>query len=245
MRIMVQQPHYFPELYLWNRMLNVDAIVMMDNVQANLRSTQKKTPIKLHGEKHWLTIPIDRSNGSRQLINEVKVSFFDDWRFKHKDTLYHAYHRSKFYDLIISRAGSAIFARTDNLININVASILRFGCFWDKMHEKIYYLSDLDIDGSRYKKSDLILEVCKRMNATEYLCGKVSVVGDEKEEPYLDLDSFREAGIKVVAQNWTCPKYPQIGKGEFIPNLSILDLVFNVGYDKAYEVLKDEQVEYL
>jgi hypothetical protein len=78
--------------------------------------------------------------------------------------------------------------------------------------------SSLGVDGNG---SQWMLDICKELDATEYLCGKSAY------DNYLDKEAFRKAGIKIVVQNWTCPEYPQI-KVPFSSNLSILDLVMNV-----------------
>ncbi|RQV97261.1 hypothetical protein EH221_03925, partial [bacterium] len=98
MRIMAQQPHYFPELYLWNRMLNVDKIVILDAIQVNLRSPQRKTPIKIPGkqDKHWLTIPISHKHSKFAQIGRVQIADGEDWRKSHVDTLTRAYRKADF-----------------------------------------------------------------------------------------------------------------------------------------------------
>ena len=69
------------------------------------------------------------------------------------------------------------------------------------------------------KKSDLILEICKKLKATKYLSG---VSGKN----YLDLESFRKENIKVVFQKYD---YPQYKKGFKFPILSTIDMLFRLG----------------
>ena len=133
-----------------------------------------------------------------------------------------------------------------HLVNVNMRSIrATMELMNQSIKDRFVYLNELKIDREKYQKSDLILEICKTVGATEYLCGAVSALGNENEKPYMDLNKFREAGIQVVVQDWKPAEYPQAGKGEFVPNLSIIDLLYNVGLEKAYEYLKDGQVKYL
>ncbi|MBN1129589.1 MAG: WbqC family protein, partial [Chitinispirillaceae bacterium] len=49
---------------------------------------------------------------------------------------------------------------------------------------------------------------------------------------YLDERLFTEAGIRVAYQDFSPPRYPQHWAGgdkEFIPGLSVVDLLFNCG----------------
>jgi hypothetical protein len=45
---------------------------------------------------------------------------------------------------------------------------------------------------------------------------------------YLDMSQFAAAGLKVVFQDYQCRPYPQL-YGDFLPYLSIVDLLFNCG----------------
>jgi hypothetical protein len=45
---------------------------------------------------------------------------------------------------------------------------------------------------------------------------------------YADREYMASKGIKVIMQEFRHPEYPQLF-GDFVPNLSILDLLFNMG----------------
>jgi len=86
-------------------------------------------------------------------------------------------------------------------------------------------LSDLRIKG---KGNELLIEICKKMDSAEYLaqvCAK----------KYLDHRLFSRAGIELRFFTPPSPIYPQLW-GEFIPNLSTFDLLFNCG-PKGHEIL--------
>ena len=69
--------------------------------------------------------------------------------------------------------------------------------------------------------SNLILEICKKMNATKYLSGC-----DGKN--YLNEKDFVAESIEVIYQNFRHPIYTQL-HGEFMPAMSIADIYFNHG----------------
>ena len=80
-------------------------------------------------------------------------------------------------------------------------------------------------------KSDLVLDLCKAMSARTYLSGPLG-------RSYLNLSAFEEAGIEIAYHDYKHPVYPQhhsIGllRGEFVPNLSVIDLLFNCGPDSG------------
>ena len=78
--------------------------------------------------------------------------------------------------------------------------------------------SDLKLDTS-LTKTDLLIETARKVGASTYISG-------EGGSNYLELQKFRD--IKVEFQKFTLSRYNQ-QFGEFVPNLSIIDLLFNEG----------------
>ena len=64
--------------------------------------------------------------------------------------------------------------------------------------------------------------MCRHFGATRYLSGNAA-------QDYIDAERFKTAGIEVVWHNYAHPSYAQL-HGEFIPYLSVLDLVLNAGH---------------
>ena len=68
------------------------------------------------------------------------------------------------------------------------------------------------------------------MEATEYFAG----VGGRD---YMDEELFKKANIKLTYQDFEHPIYKQL-HGEFVPNLSVLDYLMNVGVEAFWEKKK-------
>ena len=77
-------------------------------------------------------------------------------------------------------------------------------------------------------KSELVLDMCKKLGATSYIFGA-------QGRNYADVDSFLDCGIKVYFQDYKHPVYPQL-HGDFEPYMSVIDLLFNVG-PESFDVL--------
>jgi hypothetical protein len=94
---------------------------------------------------------------------------------------------------------------------------------------KIVKASDLNIEGA---DSVRLVNICKKLGADTYLSGAYAL------EVYLDGKVFSDAGVKVILQDWQCPQYEQLYMGAgFIPDLSIVDLLFNHGPDSMHILL--------
>ncbi len=72
-------------------------------------------------------------------------------------------------------------------------------------------------------KSDLVLNICKDLGATQYLSGPFG-------RDYLDLSRFQNNGIDVIFHDYQHPVYKQKSH-QFKAYLSVVDLLFNEGPD--------------
>jgi hypothetical protein len=71
-------------------------------------------------------------------------------------------------------------------------------------------------------KAELLASLCHEVGATEYLSPPGS-------QDYLDeSNAFERAGIPVRYFQFMHPEYPQLF-GEFLPNMSCIDMLFNCG----------------
>jgi hypothetical protein len=83
------------------------------------------------------------------------------------------------------------------------------------------YASELPVSG---RGPQLLLDICKYLESTVYLSG---AFGRE----YLDSAEFAAEGIEVRYHDYKYPVYQQRFQ-DFVPFLSYLDMLFNVGLDR-------------
>jgi hypothetical protein len=81
----------------------------------------------------------------------------------------------------------------------------------------VILLSNLEVDGY---KSDLVLKVCKKLGVDVYVSGNGG-------KAYLNEQNFSDSHIKIDYIDSQNAVYKQFN-GEFIPDLSMLDMMFNV-----------------
>lgn len=227
MRVCIYQLAYWPSLHYFNRILNSDVFVLLDNAQFT-RGVKYTNTMRIKGRGNIInmTVPIVHT-GRREMFVNLIVDDNQPWRKKHYESLRHAYGKTdgwkmhgnslhSFYENGESRFSRFCEFAVDWVLNVlkscNVITVRA---------------SSLGIDGTG---SQWMLDICKEFGATEYLCGKTAY------DNYLDKEAFRKAGIKIVVQNWMCPEYQQ-QNGLFTPNLSILDLIMNVSEENRRDML--------
>ena len=88
--------------------------------------------------------------------------------------------------------------------------------------------SELNVKG---ESTERLVNVCKSVGADTYISG----IGGKN---YVDEKIFDDNQIKLIYQTYSPTSYPQRFSKTFFPNLSILDMLFNVG-PKSSQLIKD------
>jgi hypothetical protein len=218
MIVSISQPTLFPWLGYFNIIKNSDVFVFLDNVKFEKRSWQMRNRIKKiskDGESEvWIKIPT-RLEKSETIIKDVLIDNSQKWKEQHINAF--RSHYGKSFDEI--NFLKKIYARNwEKLAEFNIEFITQCCKFLD-INTKFMKASDFEINE---KKSLLLLGICKKLGATEYL----TTIGSSD---YLENDVriFEKECIHIKYHNYEHPVYRQRGK-TFIKNLSILDLLFNM-----------------
>jgi len=98
-------------------------------------------------------------------------------------------------------------------------------------NKEIVKSSSLNVKGNRLEK---LIRLCKIFNANIFYEGSSG-------RNYIEETYFAEHGIKVEYQDYKHPVYKQL-YGDFIPYLSVIDLLFNCG-EESLSILANEKIE--
>ncbi|HWO07378.1 MAG TPA: WbqC family protein [Candidatus Paceibacterota bacterium] len=220
-------------------------------------SYQAHTPIKTAQGAFMLDIPVKKGGEQgRQSLNEAEIDYASAWQQKNINSIHHNYHRATNYSAVFPSLSLVMMQRYGSLAECTIESmlwalsmILEVPCYRPKgptlaqindalaqspfRLRRIVRMSETPIlpaDKEKRDANDWLVETCAYFNADEYYFGGTSAAA------YMDFSRFEKAGIALVRQQWTCAPYRQ-QHGEFIPNLSIIDLLMNVPVAEAREIL--------
>jgi len=231
MIVTIHQPEYLPWLGFFDRISKADLFVVLDQVQFQ-RGFINRNKIKTPTGWQWLTVPVIHKFHLKR-INEVKIdNQIMDWKRDHWMSLVHNYSKAShfeeqvdFFKNVFERDWK-LLTELDIYLIKNLMNILG-------LETSVKKLSSLNVNG---KGTELLINICKAVEADTYLSG-------EGGKRYMDMKRFEEENIKVLFQEFNHPKYPQVfeKKAGFIPNLSIVDLLFNCG-EKSLNIIKGENL---
>ncbi len=216
----IHQPNYVPWIGYFYKIANSDVFVILDQVQfPRGRSYSSRNRIKTPNGPTYLTIPVTVPSGNEGRANYPEVTFADQkWKNKHVKSVELAYKKAPFFDDIFALYRPALQSH-DSLVGLNVA-LIRAIMEYLSIDTELVMLSDLVSDPNA--KSDLIADIGKAVGGTLYLSGN----GGGRE--YNDRELLSRNGIDLAYSAYESAEYTQLW-GDFEPDLSILDALFNCG----------------
>lgn len=224
--ICIRQPGYLPYTGFFKKIQSSDVFVLLDDVQFEKNDWDNRNKIRTSEGDMWLTVPVLHKFGEK--LNEIKISKNEDWNKKHLKAIQINYQKAPFFEKYWKDIKDIIDQDWEKLIELNLALIQYFNSKL-KITNKMIKSSDLKIN---VQGSEKLLKICQILNADTYLSGELG-------KNYLKEEIFHDSDIKIIYEKFIHPKYSQVYK-PFIPNLSVIDLLFNEG-DNASDIIQKSQ----
>ena len=214
----IMQPTYLPWLGYFDMMSRVDIFVLLDNVQFQKKSWQQRNRIRSPKGELLLTVPVRTSGRFEQEIREVEIDPSTGFARKHIRSIASNYQRAPYVDETLPQLAALIEKNSLPLSGFNEA-LIRFMAEILQVSTVIINASSLLASG---KRTQLTVNQCLELGADQFLAA-------EGSRPYISKEkAFDKHGIVVEYHNFVHPNYPQL-YGNFIPNLSAIDLILNCG----------------
>ena len=230
MIVAAHQPHFLPWLGYFDRMRRADLFVLLDHVQFERQNFQNRTRILTHQGTRWLTVPVVQRSRAERIV-EKRIDDRDGrWAQRLAGTLQFSYGRAPWFREYAPEIVRILESPGTHLVDLNIrlTEILRDVL---EIRTPMIRSSGLELAGQR---SELVLNLCRAVGATTYLSGRGA------SRAYLDTEAFRRAGITLEWQEFRHPVYPQVpSRGDFAPNLSAVDLLFQCG-PRSAAILRGE-----
>jgi hypothetical protein len=228
MILSAHQPAYLPWLGYLHKIATCDVFVILDDVQFEKNSYTNRNKIKTPNGELWLTVPIQSKGHLEKPIRLLEIDNQSNWQDKHWKTILQSYKKAPFYKESISWLEEIYANKWTNFVELTnrmTKEILK------RVGIKTKLIQQSELNCQR-KKQELILELCEKTGADTYISGTLG-------QNYIEPASFENKGIRIMFQEYRHPVYTQL-YGEFIPYMSCLDLLMNVGEKRALDVIFDE-----
>jgi hypothetical protein len=193
-----------------------DIFCVLDSVQFTRSDYISRNRIHGPNGPAWLSVPVYSTGHSKDRICDIRI-VHNDWQRTHLDTLRHSYRKAPYFADYFSGFERILLKKHEFISDLDIET-LTFLTGALGIKKTIVRTSDYEVPG---KKSDYLIQLCRHFGASAFLFGSMG-------RNYADADSFKQAGIQMLHLAYRYPVYRQRGT-TFVPNLSIIDLLFNEG----------------
>lgn len=220
MKLAIMQPYLFPYLGYYQLLAAVDRFVVYDDVQFMLQGWINRNNILVNGKPLLFTLPLEATSANKNIIDtQVNARLFPGWFTKFRRTLQQAYSKAPHLPDVLEIVDKTMADAVDKSIAAVATESLR------QVHQYLGLQSQLVPTSVGYQNSELksqarVLDICRQEGATHY-------INPINGQSLYSVEAFKEVGIDLSFIKMHPTTYKQL-KGEFVPNLSMLDvLMFN------------------
>ena len=225
MILSANQPYFAPFPGFFYKAYRSDIFVLLDDVQFPHGTTWiSRNRFKGHQGALWLTVPVRKKGLGLQKICQVRICHEGRWAKKHLESLKTAYKKAPYLTEHLEFLNEMFSEKNETLIDLNLA-VIRYLMKSLDIQTQTVLLSELHAPSTGSRR---LVDLCKELGAGQFLA-------QASAKKYIDERLFEHAGVELKFFTPPIPIYPQLW-GDFLANLSVLDLVLNCG-PKAREIL--------
>lgn len=190
---------YFPPIQFFSKLKQNSTILLEKHETYPKQTYRNRCEIYSANGRMALTIPIVKPKGNRTPIDEVLIDHSDPWATKHWRAIESAYRRSAYFELLEHEFAPLYKQEWPSLWAFNKATIAKAIEIFELNSEIIE--TEMFVKGYSSNVSDFRNSISPKLNFAK-----------------CDLEFTPKPYFQVFSD-----------KFGFIPNLSILDLIFNYG----------------
>jgi hypothetical protein len=215
-KVAIIQSNYIPWKGYFDIINMVDEFILYDDVQYTKGDWRNRNRIKTLKGTKWLTIPV-KHNFGQKIIDTVTQNPY--WMHKHWDSIQSNYVKAQYFSLYKTFFKELYVNLNETYLSRINYQFLKPICDILGIKTKFSWVMDYKITGG---KTERLVDLCRKMNATEYLTGSSA-------KSYIKEDLFAKEGIKLNYMDYSgYPEYQQLYP-PFEHQVSIIDLIFNTG----------------
>jgi hypothetical protein len=223
MNLAVMQPYLFPYIGYWQLINAVDTFVIYDDVNFIKGGYINRNNILQNGNSQLITLELIASSPNKR-INEISIGNNSNKLLR---TIRQNYSKAPFFQDVSPMLEEILNNEQEELTKFLGSSLVKISKYLN-IETKFLYSSDIKNDKT-FKAQDRLIEMSKILNATGYIN---SIGGIE----LYDKEVFSQNDINLRFLKTHKISYKQFNN-EFVPNLSIIDILMFNDKEQIKEIL--------
>lgn len=234
MKLGIMQPYLFPYLGYFQLIAAVDKFVLYDDVAFIKQGWINRNQILLNGQPCLFSVPLRGASSNRSIRDtEISVGEYPRWRDRFLRTIVLAYSKAPYFEATMQLVSSVLEPSSSSAADLARRSI-------EVVCEALDLVTRIEISSTIYNNSHLraqerVLDICRREGASLY-------INPSGGRELYSHEAFGACHMELRFLRSRLPAYPQFG-GEFVPALSILDVLMFNSIDTVRGMLAEFDLE--
>lgn len=231
MKVAIMQPYFFPYIGYWQMINAVDKFILFDDVNYINRGWINRNLILINNEPKYINLYLDKASQNK-LINEISILDNDNIKRKFLKTIEISYIKAPYFNQVYPIIEKIMYVNSKNL-SLFLENSINKVCEYLLINTEIIKSSTLH-NNKLLKNQEKIIDICNNINADCY----INAIGGQG---LYDYDRFEKENITLKFLSSKSYVYKQF-KQEFIPNLSIIDIMMFNNRDNIKFILDSFEV---
>lgn len=223
------QPSFLPWQGFFELIYHSERFIFLDDFQFSVQSYHQRNRLFSNlGKIDWYTIPVQKSSSFKLPLNKVSIMETIPWRVKMWKRIQQNYSKAIYFREIAPLIENWLQYHAESLAENNVNFIM-IVCDILNLHREFRFSSQFQTENPRSTK---VLDLLRWCEADQYYCARGSF-------DYMLADGvFPVDDIKIYFQDFKPTPYKQVGSPDtFVPYLSVLDALMNIGPSQTMELI--------
>lgn len=229
-KVGIMQPYFLPYIGYFQLISFVDKFIVYDNVEYTKKGWINRNRYLINGRPEFFTIPLRRDSDFLPVSNRFLADTWPKEKVKILNKLSAAYRRAPYFNAGMEFVDKVFGCDSYNLFDFIFNSIRETVSVLN-IPTPLYVSSGLDADETLTGK-ERVIDLCRSVGATDYI-NPIGGVG------LYDKDDFCSKGLVLHFLKAKEYEYSQFSN-EFVPFLSIMDVLFFNGFEKTERLIKNE-----
>lgn len=251
MKLAIMQPYFFPYIGYFQAIHAVDKYILYSNLTFIKDGWMNRNRLMLsNGSTMTFSVPV-LSKSSNTQIHDIRIDNSQKWAQKLLKTIFFNYKKAPFFVQVYPLFEDILSTHYEFLVELNSQSIKQISEYlsiqtvieddiieYRSLEEVLLQVDEANYSALDYlqktkpvKKVARVIALCKNENSSVF----INAIGGQE---LYDKNEFTEYGIDLkFIQTDNKIKYTQFSP-EFIPNLSIIDVLMHNGKEGSLELIK-------
>ncbi len=229
MTLAIMQPYIFPYLGYYQLVSAVDEFVFFDDVNYINKGWINRNQLLQQNRPLKFSVPLVEASQNK-MINEIALYDYIGWRKSFLKTVEMNYKKAPYFQFVFKWLNDFLFLKDYLLINDLAAESIMSVAGLLELPTQFKYSSSLDYKSDANNGEQKVIKICKLLGGERY-------INPTNGRDLYNKEHFNASNIQLKFMNMQEINYLQFKAHQFVPHLSIIDVLMFNGQDQTTQLL--------